>query len=142
MSVTAVSAISLDARDASQQQDGDRQALLNLQGALSSGNLAAAQRALVNFQQNLQSSRPRQNGVQVSAEVNPQSARRADMQALQSALDSGDLAMAEQAFVRLQQDSRPSGASSNPASLAQDSFAPSASDPSAQSKGGLVDFTA
>ncbi len=105
MSVTAVTAISLHTQDLAQPQQGWRQDILALQKALSSGNLNSVQHALNNFQQDLQSVRPQQNGIRASAEVNPQKAIRSDLQALQSALDSGDLAMAEEAFARIQQDS-------------------------------------
>jgi len=104
MSVTAVSAISAYSQDPLQQQNGLRQDLLTLQTALSASNVAKAQQALAHFQEDLQSVRPQQNGIRASAQVNPQSAMRADLQALQSALDSGDLAMAEEAFVRVLQD--------------------------------------
>ncbi len=105
MSVTAVSAISYS-QDQLTQGEGLRHDLLSLQQALAEGNLASAQRALNNFQQALQSIRPQRNGIRSSAEVNPSNTMRSDMQALQSALDSGDLAMAEEAFVRMQQDSQ------------------------------------
>jgi peptidoglycan hydrolase CwlO-like protein len=106
MSVTAVSAISLYSQDPLQQQNGLRQDLLTLQQDLSEGNLNSAQQALWRFQQDLQSVRPQQNGIRSSAEVNPASTMRGDLQALQAALDSGDLAMAEEAFVRMQQDNQ------------------------------------
>jgi len=109
MSVTAVSAISLYSQDPLQQQGGLRQDLLTLQQALSAGNLNSAQQALVRFQQDLQSARPQQNGIRSSAAVAPGRTMRADLQAVQAALDSGDLAMAEEALVRMQQDSQQIG---------------------------------
>lgn len=105
MSVTAVSAIASYSRDPLRQQNDLRQDLLVLQRALSLGYLPSAQQALSHFQQDLESLRPQQNGVRASAEANLASTMRSDLQALQSALDSGDLAMAEEAFVRMQQDS-------------------------------------
>jgi hypothetical protein len=89
-----------------QQPNATRQDLLALQTALSVGNLASAQQALSHFEQDLQSTRPQQNGIRTSDQVNPASALRTDLQALQSALDSGDLAMAEEAFLRVQQNNQ------------------------------------
>ncbi len=106
MSVTAVSAISSYGHDPLEQQNGLRQDLLTLQQALSTSNVARAQQALAHFQEDLQSARPQENGIRASAQVNPANTMRTDLQALQSALDSGDLAMAEEAFVRVQQDTR------------------------------------
>jgi hypothetical protein len=104
MSVTAVSAINSYTQDPGQQQNGWRQDLQSLQQALSAGSLTTAQQALSRFQQDLQGTRPQQSGVRASAAVNPRSTMRGDLQAMQDALDSGDLAMAEEAFVRIQQD--------------------------------------
>jgi peptidoglycan hydrolase CwlO-like protein len=106
MSITAVSAISSYGQDAMQQQSGMRQDVLRLQQALSSGNVAAAQQALSHFEERLQTAQPQQNGIRASAELNPASTMRTDMQALQSALDSGDLAMAEESLARVLQDSQ------------------------------------
>jgi hypothetical protein len=104
MSVTAVSAISSYSQDPDQHQSGVRQDLLSLQQALSTGNLDSAQRALTRFQADLQAVRPQQNGIRASAEVNPTNTLQRDLLALQNALDSGDLAMAEEAFMRVLQD--------------------------------------
>ena len=98
MSVTAVSAIASYSRDPLRQQNDLRQDLLVLQRALSLGYLPSAQQALSHFQQDLESLRPQQNGVRASAEANLASTMRSDLQALQSALDSGDLAMAEESL--------------------------------------------
>lgn len=106
MSVGAISAIFSRNSDPSQQQSTLRVDLRGLQKALASGNLGAAQQAFNRFQQDLQGIRPQQNGVQASADVNPQSATRNDLEALQKALNSGDLPAAEQAFQQLRQDSQ------------------------------------
>jgi hypothetical protein len=104
MSVAAISAIFSRDTDPSQQQSGLRLDLRGLQKALSSGNLEAAQRAFSRFQQDLQAIRPQQSGVRPSAEVNPGATAREDLEALQKALNSGDLPAAERAFLRLQQN--------------------------------------
>ena len=102
----AIGAISSYTQGGLRQQNGVRQDLMTLQDALSSGNLALAQQALSRYQQDLQNTRPQQNGIRESAQVNPDSTMRSDLQALQSALGSGDLAMVEAAFIRTQQDNR------------------------------------
>lgn len=155
MSVTAVSAVYLHSQDPLRQQNGLRQDLQNLQKALSSGNLQTAQQALGRFQQDLQVTRPQRNGVRASAAVNPQSTMRSDLQALQSALDSGDLALAQQAMVRIQQDSQQSEApqiSRSPSPSQPASALPRQTDPETEldlagkeqtaSKGNLLDVTA
>jgi hypothetical protein len=81
----------------------------DLQGlgkALSSGNLVSAQKALNRFYADLQDLRPPQNGLRISAGASMQGTLRSDAQGLQAALDSGDLALAEEAFVRLQEDAQ------------------------------------
>jgi hypothetical protein len=104
MSVAAISAIFSRDADPSQQQSGLRSDLRGLQKALASGNLEAAQRAFSRFQQDLQAIRPQQNGVRPAAAVNPDATARQDLEALQKALNSGDLPAAERAFLRLQQN--------------------------------------
>lgn len=147
MSVTAVSAVYSYSQDPLRQENGLRQDLLTLQQALSLGNVTGAQQALSHFQQDLQSIQPQQNGIRASAEVNPASTMRADLQALQSALDSGDLAMAEEAFVRVQQDSQRitgPGAGLRGQPEGEHSGYDAAGLPAAQSKtnGNLVDLSA
>ncbi len=156
MSVTAVSAVYLHSQDPLRQQNGLRQDLQNLQKALSSGNLKTSQQALSRLQQDLQVTRPQRNGVRASAAVNPQSTMRSDLQALQSALDSGDLALAQQAIARIQQDSQqaeaPQTASRIQSASQPASALPRQTDPASEldlagkeqetSKGNLVDVTA
>lgn len=153
MSVTAVSAVYLYSQDPLRQQNGLRQDLQNLRKALSSGDVKTAQQALSRLQQDLQVTRPQRNGVRESAAVNPQSTMRSDLQALQSALDSGDLALAEQAFVRIQQDSHqvePQTTSSSQAASQSASALPKpdptdelglAAEEPEGSKGNLIDVT-
>jgi hypothetical protein len=105
MSVMAVTAIA-SSMDPAQRQSSLSQDLQGLGKALNSGNLVSAQKALDRFQADLQSIRPQQSGVRASAEVNPQSTLRNDAQSLQSALDAGDLALTEEAFFLLQQDTQ------------------------------------
>jgi hypothetical protein len=112
MSVAAIGAIFSRDADPAQQQSGLRVDLRGLQKALASGSLAAAQQAFSRFQQDLQGIRPQTGGVRPSADVNPQSTTRADAEALQKALNSGDLPAAERAFIRLQQDSQQIAAAS------------------------------
>ena len=92
--------------------------------------------------------RPQQNGIRASAEVNPGSTMRADLQALQSAMDSGDLAMVEEAFIRVQEDVHkitgpPSEGPSAlpPPGSGADALGP-AGPKSEQSNGNLVDVSA
>lgn len=106
MSIAAISAIFSRDSDPSQQQSGLRLDLRGLQKALASGNLAAAQTAFNRFQQDLQAIQPQQNGVRAGAELNAGATTKNDMEALQKALNSGDLPAAEQAFIRLQEDNQ------------------------------------
>jgi len=112
MSVAAISSIFSRDSDPSQQQSGLRLDLRGLQKALASGNLAAAQTAFNRFQQDLQAIRPQQNGVRAGADVNAEGTTKSDLEALQKALNSGDLPAAERAFVRLQQDNQQIAAAS------------------------------
>jgi peptidoglycan hydrolase CwlO-like protein len=150
MTVTAVNPVVSHNQDPMRQQSGLRQDMWSLQQAIASGNLATAQRALGRFHEDLQSIRPAQNGVRASADVSPQATMRDDLAVLQSALDAGDLATAQRAFIRLQQDMKAvrAAASDNPAGQAATAL-PRGESPSkgtgpesggAQSdKGGLVD---
>lgn len=73
----------------------------SLGDALQAGNLAAAQSACANFQQDLQSfSQAAQSGQPFSS--NPAAAT--DFQTLQTSLQSGDISGAQQAFASLNQD--------------------------------------
>jgi peptidoglycan hydrolase CwlO-like protein len=106
MSVMAISAVLSQGQDPAEQHNGMRRDLNGLQKALSTGNLAMAQQAMDRLQSDLQNLRPPQNGIRPAASVNPDATMRADMQALQNALDWGDLPAAQQAFVRIQQDTQ------------------------------------
>jgi hypothetical protein len=105
MSIMPISPISSTGEDYSNPQNSMRQNLNNLQSALSSGNLAAAQQAMASFSQGLQAD-PSANGVRASASDNPQATLRTDRAALQSTLDSGDVTAAQQSLIRIIQDTQ------------------------------------
>jgi len=105
MSVTPVSGIVPFSQYEPQQQNGMEQDLKDLQNALNSGDLGAAQQATAGLQGVVENLLP-VNGVRASASDNPQEAIRVDLKALQSALDSGDIAEAQQSMARIVQDNQ------------------------------------
>jgi hypothetical protein len=105
MAVAAVGGITSHEKNADQQESGLGASLRNLEKALATGNLAGAQKAFSQAKQQLQATQPPENGVR-AADSNPQGTTRSDMDALQKALNSGDLAAAQRAFVRLQEDKK------------------------------------
>lgn len=105
MSIMAISRISSLEQGSAEPQSNMQQQFNNLQKALSTGNLPAAQQAMTGLQANVQN-QLQTNGIVASASDNPQSTLRADMQALQDALDSHDLVEAQQSMVKLVQDNQ------------------------------------
>jgi hypothetical protein len=103
MQIMPVSPIS-SSQNPPQAQSGPRQNLNDLQSALSSGNLVEAQRAMTAFAQSLQDNQLPVNGVRAAASDNPESTLRSDREALQSALDAGDVTAAQRSLVRILQD--------------------------------------
>jgi DNA repair exonuclease SbcCD ATPase subunit len=89
-----------------QQANDLRRDLKGLQSALTKGDLASAQSALSQLQQDIRSSNTQSNGVRVSPDNNPQATLSRDIQALQLALNAGDLAAVKAAFDRMQQDTQ------------------------------------
>jgi len=126
MPVMAISAIFSPGQGPSQQQGALRDDMQGLQKALSAGNLASIQRALNLVSQDVQGIRPPLNGVRPQPEVNPAATMRADLDALQSALNSGDLPAAQRAFVRMQQDSQQISTASQQPGKGTSANAPSA----------------
>jgi hypothetical protein len=106
VSVTAVSAISQIQDSPRREHDAMQQASNDLQQASSAGSLEQAQKAAEQATQHVEDMRPPENGVRPAPSVNPEATRRVDMQVLQSALDSGDLPAAQEALVRMEQDSQ------------------------------------
>ncbi len=103
MQIMPISPIS-SSQNPPEAQSGARQNLNDLQSALSSGNLVEAQRAITAFAQSVQANQLPVNGVRAAASDNPESTLRADRQALQSALDAGDVTAAQRSLVRILQD--------------------------------------
>jgi len=109
MSVTPVvpiSLISFSGQGTPRQQSGMQQNLNTLQDALASGNLALAQKAMTQLSQNAEQDKPSANGVVAAAADNPEATLRVDREALQSALDIGDVGAAQQSLIKLVQDTQ------------------------------------
>lgn len=158
MQVNAISAIFGRGQGSSPQQSPLRDDMQGLQKALSTGNLANAQKALNQLRQDVQGIRPPQNGVRPEPEVNPAATMRVDMDVLQKALNAGDLPAAQRAVVRMQQDSqqiaaaarqasqgarsKAAGSSNSDTESAQNGTGPSEVDESQKSTGNLIDVSA
>jgi hypothetical protein len=83
-----------------------------LASALQSGNLSTAQSAFTSWQQDLTSiAPPNQQSTQQSQPFGSNSQANSDFQSLSSALQSGDISSAQQAFANLKQDLQSSGSS-------------------------------
>jgi hypothetical protein len=82
-----------------QQANDLRKDLKGLQSALTKGDLASAQSALSQLQQDIRSSNTQSNGVRVSPDDNPQAILSRDIQALQLALNAGDLTAVKAASI-------------------------------------------
>lgn len=81
-----------------------------LASALQSGNLSTAQSAFTSWQQDLTSiAPPNQQSTQQSQPFGSNSQANSDFQSLSSALQSGDISSAQQAFANLKQDLQSSG---------------------------------
>jgi DNA repair exonuclease SbcCD ATPase subunit len=106
MTTNALIRISPVDASAYQQANDLRRDLKGLQSALTKGDLASAQSALSQLQQDIRSSNTQSNGVRVSPDENPQATLSRDIQALQLALNAGDLTAVKAAFDRMQQDTQ------------------------------------
>jgi ribosomal protein S20 len=80
-----------------------------LQSALQSGDLSGAQQAFAAFQKDMPASAQAAQTAQANSASTPNSQGAKDFQALQSALGSGDLSGAQQAFASLQKDLQSAG---------------------------------
>ena len=80
-----------------------------LQSALQSGDLSGAQQAFAAFQKDMPASAQAAQTAQTNSASTPNSQGAKDFQALQSALGSGDLSGAQQAFASLQKDLQSAG---------------------------------
>jgi hypothetical protein len=116
MAIMAISGTSSLGQGSAEPQSSMQQQFNNLQRALSTGNLAGAQQAMTSLQANVQD-QLQTNGIRASASDNPQSTLRADMQALQDALDSHDLVEAQQSMIKLIQDMQQIAAAQQEAQL-------------------------
>jgi hypothetical protein len=80
--------------------------LQSLQKSLAEGDISAAQQAFTQYKQNLPSIGVKKTGVEESTRNNAEDTLRVDVRALQNALSAGDIPGAQDAFLKLKQDSR------------------------------------
>jgi hypothetical protein len=153
MAIMAVSGISSLGPDPSEQQSATKQNAGGLGTAISGVNTAKV--TVFGAPQGAHSSGAQVNGIRAAASDNPAYTLRVDLQHMQDALNSGDLPAAQQALVRIIQDTQQIASAQQAAEARPGGQAPSAlpnaSDeqqhgmqPSnaANGKGNLIDVTA
>jgi hypothetical protein len=110
MSVTSVSSVNGNQTGIQSQWQQQMQDFKALANALHSGNLTTAQSSFATWQQDFQANGS--TNTQTTQQTQPfgsNSQANTDFQALSSALQSGDLSSAQQAFASLQQDLQGAG---------------------------------
>jgi hypothetical protein len=106
MNISSVNSASAQWQSIAQSGSNQRaQDFQSLRSALQSGDLPGAQQAFANLQKNMQSSSQTASPANSTpSQTTPSSTVGKDFQALQSALQSGDLSGAQTAFATLKQD--------------------------------------